>query len=64
MAEYPTRELSLLETHLIPEMSRQELIDRLLEYEAEIERLKSLTPQPEIPNRDGKKYQWNKNFNK
>lgn len=34
------KEKSLLETHLIPEMTRQELIDRLLEYEADIIRLK------------------------
>ena len=40
MAEYPTREPSLLETHLIPEMSRQELIDRLLEFQTQIKELK------------------------
>ena len=39
----PTRgEPSLLETHLIPEMSRQELIDRLLDYEQSIIELKKL----------------------
>ena len=38
-SNYEPKEESLLKTHLIPEMSRKELEERLLEYEEEINRL-------------------------